>query len=83
MTRQDINEKVRSFLIDEFEIDESKISDDAKLKDDLGIDSLDIVDLVVIVDREFGFKIKLEDLKKMKTLKDFCDYIESKCGSEE
>ena len=58
MTRQEIEEKVRAFLIDELEIDEEKIFPDASLKDDMGIDSLDFVDIVVIVERNFGFKIK-------------------------
>ena len=43
MSRQEIEEKVRAFLIDDLEIDEDKIKDDAKLKDDMGIDSLDFV----------------------------------------
>ncbi len=78
MTRQEIEEKVRAFLIDELEIDEDKIYDDAKLKDDMGIDSLDFVDIVVIVEKNFGFKIKPEEMQGVTTLKEFCDYIESK-----
>lgn len=78
MTRQEIESKVKAFLIDDLEIDEDKISDDAKLKDDLGIDSLDLVDIVVIVEKNFGFKIKPEEMKGIITLKDFCDYIEKK-----
>lgn len=78
MSRQDIEEKVRAFLIDDLEIDEDKIKDDAKLKDDMGIDSLDFVDIVVIVEKNFGFKIKPEEMKGITTLKEFCDYIESK-----
>lgn len=80
MTREEIEEKVRAFLIDDLEIDEDKISDDAKLKDDMGIDSLDFVDIVVIVEKDFGFKIKPEEMKDVTTLSQFCDYIESKVG---
>jgi len=80
MTRTEIDEKVREFLIDELEIDEEKIASEALLKDDLGIDSLDFVDIVVIVERKFGFKIKPEEMAEVKTLKQFCDYIESKVG---
>ncbi|MDO4979285.1 MAG: phosphopantetheine-binding protein [Prevotellaceae bacterium] len=80
MTREEIEEKVRAFLIDDLEIDEDKISDDAKLKDDMGIDSLDFVDIVVIVEKNFGFKIKPEEMKDVTTLSQFCDYIESKVG---
>ena len=78
MTRQEIEEKVRAFLIDELEIDEEKIFPDASLKDDMGIDSLDFVDIVVIVERNFGFKIKSEEMQGVTTLSQFCDYIESK-----
>ena len=67
-------------MIDELEIDEDKIHDDAKLKDDLGIDSLDFVDIVIIVENNFGFKIKPEEMSGVVTLKDFCDYIEGKVG---
>lgn len=80
MTREEIEEKVRAFLIDDLEIDEDKISDNAKLKDDMGIDSLDFVDIVVIVEKNFGFKIKPEEMKDVTTLSQFCDYIESKVG---
>ena len=80
MTRQEIEEKVMNFLIEDLEIDEEKIADDAKLKDDMGIDSLDFVDIVVIVEKNFGFKIKPEEMAGVTTLRQFCDYIESKVG---
>ena len=80
MERTEIEEKVRAFLIDDLEIDEEKIFDDAKLKDDMGIDSLDYVDIVVIVEKNFGFKIKPEEMQGVTTLKQFCDYIETKVG---
>ena len=78
MNRQEIEAKVKEFLIDDLEIDEEKIQPEARLKDDLGIDSLDFVDIVVIVEKKFGFKIKTEDMAKVKTFSDFCDYIEKK-----
>lgn len=78
MNRNEIEEKVRNFLIEDLEIDEEKISPDALLKEDLGIDSLDFVDIVVIVERNFGFKIKPEEMKGVDTYSKFCDYIETK-----
>ena len=78
MERTEIEEKVIEFLIDELEVEEDKIAPEALLKDDLGIDSLDFVDIVVIVEKNFGFKIKPEEMAGVKTLKDFCDYIDSK-----
>ncbi len=80
MERKEIEEKVRNFLIEDLEIDEEKIAPEAKLKDDLGIDSLDFVDIVVIVEKNFGFKIKAEEMQGVATLNQFCDYIESKVG---
>ncbi len=76
MKREEIEEKVKNFLIDDLEVDEAVITPDAKLKDDLGIDSLDFVDIVVIVERNFGFKIKPEEMAGVVTRSDFCDYIE-------
>ena len=81
MSRQEIEEKVREFLIEDLEIDEEKIVPEGKLKDDLGIDSLDFVDIVVIVEKKFGFKIKPEEMAGITILKQFCDYIESKVNN--
>ena len=80
MNRAEIEEKVRNLLIEELEVDEDKIFPEAKLKEDMGIDSLDFVDIVVIVDKNFGFKIKPEEMVGVQTLAQFCDYIESKVG---
>lgn len=78
MNRTEIEEKVKDFLIEDLEIDEDKIFADAKLKDDMGIDSLDFVDIVVIVEKNFGFKIKPEEMAGVDTFSKFCDYIEAK-----
>lgn len=78
MDRQEIEAKVREFLIEDLEIDEGKITPEARLKEDIGIDSLDFIDIVVIVEKKFGFKIKTEEMVGVKTFNDFCDYIEKK-----
>lgn len=65
-------------MIEEMEIAEKKIYPEALLKEDMGIDSLDLVDIVVIVNNIFGFKIKQEEMTTVRTLSDFCDYIETK-----
>lgn len=82
MQRTEIEEKVKAFLVEDLEIEEDKIFDDARLKEDVGIDSLDFVDIVVIVERNFGFKIKPEEMATVVTLKDFYDYIESKVSDK-
>lgn len=78
MTRTEIEETVKEFLIEDLEIEPDKISMGGRMKEDIGIDSLDLVDVVVIVDKKFGFKIQPEEMKNIVTLKDFCDYIEQK-----
>ncbi len=80
MTKQEIIEKVNALLVDEFEMEAAMLTPEATLKNDLEIDSLDFVDIVVLVDREFGFKPKAEELKNVKTLQDFYDYIETHVG---
>ena len=70
-----IQEKVNAFLVDELEIDEAKIADDARLKEDLGIDSLEVVDVIVLVEQEFGFKMSREHFKGIRTYGDFCQFI--------
>ena len=78
MTRTEIDEKVKQFLIEGLEIEEDKIAPNATLKGDLGIDSLDFVDIIVIVEHLFGFKIVPEELTDVNTLQQFCDYIEKR-----
>lgn len=78
MNRAEIEEKVKEFLIEDIEVDEEKIFPEARLKDDLGIDSLDFVDIVVLVEKKFGFKIKQEEMVGVDTLSKFCDYIQTK-----
>ena len=76
MIREEIIQKVNAFLIEEFEIDEEQISPDANFKDDLGLESLDFVDIVVVIERDFGFKVKSEDMINIRKLSDLYDYIE-------
>lgn len=80
MRLPEITEKVNAFLIDEFEIDASLLAPEASLRKDLGIDSLDVVDIVVLVEKDFGVKITVEDLKKLQTLGQLYAFIESKIG---
>ena len=77
MTKEEIIEKVNRLLMEEFEMVPELLTPEASLKNDLEIDSLDFVDIVVLIDREFGFKPKAEELKNVKTLQDFYDYIEA------
>lgn len=80
MDSNEIKDKIKGFLIDEMEIDPEKILPDARLKEDLGIDSLEVVDIIVLVEKEFGFKMKPEDFKELKTFDQFCQFISQKIG---
>ena len=80
MNKEVIIEKIDAFLIDEFEVEQDDISPDANLKDTLGLDSLDFVDLVVAVESNFGVKLVGEDFVNILTLQNFYDLIERKVG---
>ncbi len=75
MNKEDIIKTINDFLVEEFEIDESKISPDAHLKNDLGLESLDFVDIAVIVQKEFGLTLKGEEMTGIKNLNDLYNYI--------
>ena len=75
MQNEDIIKTINRLLVDEIEIDEEQIIPSAELKHDLGIDSLDFVDLFVIIENNFGLKMKAEEMAEVKTLQDFYNYI--------
>ncbi|HNY14601.1 MAG TPA: acyl carrier protein [Bacteroidales bacterium] len=75
MTREDIVKTINGLLIEEFEIDENAIKPDAHLKNDLGLESLDFVDIAVIVQKEFGLTLKGEEMTSIRTLQNLYDYI--------
>lgn len=76
MSFEEIKEKVVNFLVEDLEIEEDKIDGGARLKEDMGIDSLEVVDVVVLVEDQFGYKMKPEDFKEIITLDQFCKFIE-------
>jgi acyl carrier protein len=75
MQNEEIIKRINQLLVEEIEIDESQISPSADLKKDLGIDSLDFVDLFVIIENNFGFKMKAEEMSDIKKLEDFYSYV--------
>ncbi len=75
MNKEEIAGIIKNFLVEEFEIDEEKIKSSAHLKDDLGLESLDFVDIAVIVQKEFGLTLKGEEMTAIRTLDDLYDYI--------
>ncbi|TDX02289.1 phosphopantetheine-binding protein [Dinghuibacter silviterrae] len=77
-THQEIITKINDFLSEEFEVDPARITPDGTLKDVLELDSLDYIDLVVVIENNFAFKVKPEDFTGIHTFQDFYDYIISK-----
>ena len=68
-------EKINDFLIDEFEVAPEKITSEADLRETLELDSLDYIDLVVVIESQFGFKVKPEDFANISTFQSFYDYV--------
>ena len=69
-------DQIKEILKDTMDIDESKITLDAKLKEDLELDSLDSVELIMSAEEEFGIEIPDEDVMNFKTVNDIVNYIE-------
>lgn len=78
MTQEEIIKTINGFLVEEFEVEESKISPEANLRDTLELDSLDYVDLVVVIESHFGFKVIGEDFLTIHTFQDFYTYCHTK-----
>lgn len=70
--------KINQILVDEFEVDEEVIQADNNLRESLNLDSLDYVDLVVLIESNFGVKLIEADFAQIVTFQDFYDMIQSK-----
>jgi acyl carrier protein len=75
MDKEYIVKRINSLLIMEFEIEEKEIFPGADLKDDLGFESLDFVDIAVIVKKEFGITMKGKEVRSIKTMGNLYDFI--------
>ena len=71
-----VAEKVRKMIVEQLEVNESEVVPEAKFIDDLGADSLDIVELVMALEDEYGIEIPDEDAEKIETVGDAVRYIE-------
>lgn len=77
MERDEILDKVKSVIVDQLNVEEDDVTDDASFIDDLGADSLDIVELVMALEEEFGISIPDEQAENIKTVGDAVAFIES------
>lgn len=70
-------EKVRDIIVDQLDADENEVTLDSSIIDDLGADSLDVVDLVMSIEEEFDVEIPDEEVENIKTVGDIVKYIEA------
>jgi acyl carrier protein len=73
-------DKVKSIIVEQLGVDEDEVTLDASFTDDLGADSLDIVELVMAFEEEFGIEIPDEDAEKISTVRNAVDYIDQNAG---
>jgi acyl carrier protein len=83
MNNEDVILKINEFLTEEFEVDPGKITPAAGLKETLDLDSLDYIDLVVVVESNFGFKVKPEDFTGIVSFQDFYNYVIRRINAKE
>lgn len=81
MTTEEIMEKATVVLAEEFEVEESAITPEASLKETLGLDSLDLVDVVVLVEQHFGVTLVGPDFVGVKTFGDFFALLDKKINA--
>ena len=75
-TREEIKTQVNSLLAEEFAIEESEFLPEASLKETLGLDSINLVDLIALVQSTYKITIPVADLPKIQTFDNLYDYIE-------
>jgi acyl carrier protein len=75
MDHDELFEKVKTVIVDQLGVEEDDVTEDAAFVDDLGADSLDIVELVMALEEEFGVSIPDEQAEKIKTVGDAVDFI--------
>jgi acyl carrier protein len=81
MDQQQIIDCINNFMVEDFEVDKHAITPQADLKKTLDLDSLDYIDLVVVIEQNFGFKVKPEDFQQMHTIQDFYDYVSTRLAA--
>ena len=71
-------DKVKKIIVDQLDVEEDKVTEAASITDDLGADSLDVVDLVMSFEEEFDIEIPDDQVEKIKTVSDIVKFIEEK-----
>ncbi len=76
----DVSDRVKAIIVEQLGVEASVVKDDASFTDDLGADSLDIVELVMALEEEFECEIPDDDAEKIQTVQDAVKYIEANKG---
>ena len=76
-----VGDKVKSIIVEQLGVDADEVTPEASFTDDLGADSLDIVELVMAFEEEFGIEIPDEDAEKIGRVQEAISYIESQASS--
>jgi acyl carrier protein len=71
-------DKIREIIVEQLDVDEDKVTADASITEDLGADSLDVVDLVMNIEESFDLEIPDEEVENIKTVGDIVKFIEAK-----
>lgn len=82
MTKEEVKSQVDEFLIEDFEIEPERLANGGRIKEDVGIDSLDIVDIVVTVHDVFGVKLDQAEIRKIKTMDEFYELVVEKVNGK-
>ncbi|MBR6406871.1 MAG: acyl carrier protein [Lachnospiraceae bacterium] len=68
-------EKIREILVEQLDLDPDEIVESASFRDDLGVDSLDLYELLMSIEEEYGFEVPAEDMAELETVGDVVNYL--------